>query len=144
MAVTIDSGVKYFVTDASLGADGGLGEATIEVFKTESGRQWSERFTLTPGDILGGPERVKGRDGVIDFTTDFYLVDVVATPSPSSMEEDDSSGIGVLIQRIGDDGWECRFPDVDEKSIERKLLANEVKQAESASSSSQGAPPTEG
>ena len=127
--VTIDSGVKYFVTDASIGANGELGKVTIEVFKSEAGRQWSYEFDLQPGDLLGSerPRNSSGETKMIDFATDYMLVDVVPVSDSESAE-----GVGVLLQRVGDAEWICRYPDVDRDDSARAALELDVRRAESA------------
>ena len=124
--MTVTSGFTYFVTEAKPGAKGQMGSATIEVFRIDGGRPWSETYTLSPGDRLGREESIRGREETLDFTTDWYLVDIVTSGS----DVDGTKVTEVVLQRIGDPAARIsRDPDVDANSEERQILALEVSRA---------------
>ena len=113
----------HFVTDAKPTSNGQMGSATIEA-RVDSGRPWSETYTLS-GDRLGQVESVRGREESLDFTTDWYLVDIVTTGS----DTDGSKVTEVVLQRIGDPDRVSRVTLRGLEQRERQVLALEVSRA---------------
>jgi uncharacterized membrane protein YgcG len=133
--ITITSGISIFVTDAKPAANGQLAQAKIQVFMMESGEPWSETYTLTPGDILGREERASSKsDKVLDFSTDWYLVDVV------SVGDGENARTKVVLQQMGNP-TELVFhdPAVDSESSERDYLLMQERRARNTSKTSQAA-----
>lgn len=104
--ITIDPPVQFFFVRASEdGGSLGLGEARLELYRYHDGQQRTARFTLQPGERIG--ERTVLGGIPVDFTTDWYLVDVIEDPAATGREgldqEDDAF---VVCRRI--DGTEIR------------------------------------
>ena len=131
--ITITSGISIFVTDAKPAAGDQLAQAKIQVFMVDSGEPWSETYTLTPGDILGREERASSQSGkTLDFTTDWYLVDVITVGDGASAQTK------VVLQRVGNPN-ELVFhdPAVDSESSERDYLLMQERRARNTSKTSQ-------
>ena len=76
--------VSVFVTKAwSDDGELGIGLATAEVFRFASGRWWVEEFRLEPGDRVGEEAR-PDRETVVDFATDWYVLDIQADPESAA------------------------------------------------------------
>ena len=132
-AITITSGISIFVTDAKPASNGQLAQAKIQVFMMESGEPWSETYTLTPGDILGREERESSKsDKVLDFSTDWYLVDVI------SVGDGANASTKVVLQQMGNP-TELVFhdPAVDSESAERDYLLMQERRARNTSKTAQ-------
>lgn len=76
--ITIDPPVQFFFTSASRGPGNELGEAKVELYRYQDGKRRKDRVTLTPGQLIGYNPRGSGE---FDFTTNWYLVDVVQDPA---------------------------------------------------------------
>ena len=99
----------------------------------DSGEPWSETYTLTPGDILGREERASSQsEKTLDFTTDWYLVDVITVGDGASAQTK------VVLQRVGNPN-ELVFhdPAVDSESSERDYLLMQERRARNTSKTSQ-------
>ena len=99
--------VEFFVVRASDGAGSlGMGEARIELYRYEGGARRTEQFTVQPGERIGRKARVG--DAMVDFQTDWYLVDVIDDPAADGRAgvdaEDDAT---VICRRL--DGTELRI-----------------------------------
>jgi uncharacterized membrane protein YgcG len=124
--------VRFFAVRAVSG-DGalGLGSAQFEVYRLHEGRRERLELNVQPG------ERIGRLDDDIDFTTEYYLVDVVEDVLGGG------SGRGgarekrsiAVIAPIGRDGVEYRMPSVDVNEPERRKLKEEAE----AASASRGA-----
>ena len=72
--------VEFFVVSAAdEGGSLGLGEARVELYRYEEGARRTKQFKVQPGERVGTPATVDGT--MVDFQTDWYLVDVIADPS---------------------------------------------------------------
>lgn len=99
--------VEFFVVRASDGEGSlGMGEARIELYRYEDGARRTEQFTVQPGERIGRKARVG--DSMVDFQTDWYLVDVIDDPAADGRAgvdaEDDAT---VICRRL--DGTERRI-----------------------------------
>lgn len=126
-AVTVDPPVAVFVTDAqSNGGSLGLGQARIELYRFFDGARRSETVQVQPGDRIGRiADRRRDNAGSVDFTTDWYVVDILEN-------QGDEGGAKVLLRRSGDDEIVMRSPPDDLSSIERARFEDEVSSARSA------------
>ena len=133
---------RFFVASAkSADASGrigrlGLGQASVDVFRFQNGRWWRERFSVEPGERIGA-ERTPRRAGQmlsaepIDFTTDWFVVDVVENLDANQDDRDRGHGATVILQRI-DSGEivEWRMPSVESRSPDRERLDGFVEEAD--------------
>ena len=105
--IEIKPPVEFYVVRATEdGGSMGLGEIRIEMYRYFNGSRRSEQFTVQPGEQIGRPATVTGEQ--IDFSTDWYLVDVIADPAAaggSGLDRKDDST--VVCRRI--DGSEVRL-----------------------------------
>ena len=103
--------VEFYVVRASEeGGSLGLGEVRVEMYRYFDGSRRSSQFNVQPGEQIGRTITVPGGDGAVavDFSTDWYLVDVVADPAASGgsgLDRDDDAT--VVCRRI--DGTELRL-----------------------------------
>ncbi|MBL9121638.1 MAG: hypothetical protein JNL80_17150 [Phycisphaerae bacterium] len=128
--VTVEPPVAIFVTEAQPnGGTLGLGRATVELYRFFDGARRAEKISnVQPGDRIGRVSE-KRRDGSpsIDFTTDWFVVDIV--------EDGASEGKGsvrVLLRRIDEDRIVVRDPMSDEASSDRARFDDEVEAAKNA------------
>ncbi len=117
--VTIDPPVEFFVvrgTDRT--GSLGLGETRIELYRYFEGAVRKATFTLQPGEPIGREIEV---DGVsVDFSTDWYVVDVVFDPAaPEERGFDRDANAMVLCRRL--DGTETRVLRPSEEDGRQKL-----------------------
>ena len=104
--VVIDPPVQFFFVRASEdGGTLGLGEARIELYRYHDGRQRTARFTLQPGERIGESAVLGGVD--VDFTTDWYLVDVIEDPAATGRQGLDHDQDAIVVCRRMD-GSEIR------------------------------------
>ncbi|MCH2161954.1 MAG: hypothetical protein MK085_08790 [Phycisphaerales bacterium] len=105
--VAVDPPVQFYFVRANRDSGSiGLGEARVELYRYYDGRQRTERSTVEPGERIGGSEDVDGM--AIDFSTEWYLVDIVSNPAASSqggLDGDEDSF--VICRRV--DGTEIRI-----------------------------------
>jgi len=111
----------------------GLGSARVEVYRLLDGRWRLEEFSVAPGDRIGrlvdtGREAKPAADGAatppIDFTTEWYVVDIVEDQSGERRGVSDSQRPArVIIERIGDGHrLEPREPSRDLANEQRRRL----------------------
>lgn len=85
----------------------GYGEATAEVLRFHSGEWWSRKFTVQPGDLIGRLEVPDGEStedmDPLDFSTSWYVVDVVPRMGASRSDTRLGKGALVLIQNMDGD-----------------------------------------
>jgi hypothetical protein len=122
--------VRFFAVRATPG-DGslGLGSAQFEVYRLVDGKRERLEMSVQPGERIGRLERKAGSS--IDFTTEYYLVDVVedvlggrgAGRGDASTRERRAIAI---IAPLGRDGVEYRMPTDDLNEPERRKLAEEA------------------
>ena len=113
----------------------GLGEIRIEMYRYFNGSRRSEQFTVQPGEQIGRSATVtqNGEVATVDFSTDWYLVDVIADPaalSGSGLDRDDDSI--VVCRRLDGSEVRLRFPSREIANPERVRLKMDVRNAESS------------
>lgn len=130
--------VSFFMMRASPEDGGlGLGTASVEVFAFRDGKRRSQTFSVQPGDVIGevASVRVAGRnEGDVDFSTGWYVIDILSDPSKEGADSDDEGGAAiVLVGRVDDpSAVEQRVPGNDRGSEERRRFIDEVRASESA------------
>jgi chaperonin cofactor prefoldin len=107
-----------------------LGEATVDVFRFHDGRWWENRFTVEPGQRVGG-RREAGRRGeegpMIDYGTDWFVLDILPDLTASSDDMARGRGAVVVLQHLRyGDIMEVRHPQEDADSELRRRLRSEV------------------
>jgi len=118
--------IAFFVVDAQAGEGRlGIGQATVEIFRYFDGERRRERFTIQPGDSIGGGRK---KDGV-DFDTGFYLVDVYADPSTERSGTDRRPAAVAVVQNSLGDRYEIRIPKDDASSQLRTDFEDEIELA---------------
>ena len=136
--VTVSPPVSFFLMRATPGDGGlGLGTASVEVFAFRDGRRRSQTFSVQPGDVIGevASVRVAGRnEGEVDFSTGWYVIDILADPSREGPDASEGGGAIVLVGRVEDPAAvESQMPEVDRSSGERRRFIDEVRSSESSS-----------
>lgn len=139
---TIPSELAIFVTQASLR---GRGEATVEVYRLHDGQRQVESFNVSPGDRIGEAASSKSESAGVDFTTDWFIVDIFVDPKVAT-DADPSEQAIVVIQDLNGKLIEYRVPRMDKDSGARASLNNEAKaaKAEAAVKPATDAPPAGG
>lgn len=139
---TIPSELAIFVTQASLR---GRGEATVEVYRLHDGQRQVESFNVSPGDRIGEAASSKSDSAGVDFTTDWFIVDIFVDPKVAA-DADPSEQAVVVIQDLNGKLIEYRVPRQDKESGARASLSNEAKaaKAEAAVKPAADAPPAGG
>lgn len=137
--VTVPPEIEIFVTGAKTGTDR---RADFEIYRLFGGERWSETFGILPGEVIGDvKKRLGDAEGEeVDFSTEWFLVDVCdGGVSQSDGPNDDSAQ--VVIQNRAGKVIEYRVPKEDKASNARVRLSEEVKKQEAArKSASQGKP----
>ena len=82
----------------------GYGEATAEVWRFYEGQWWPRRFSIQPGDVIGGiapPDGVEpeGTDP-IDFSTNWFVVDIMPRIGASKTDSRYGKGAKIIIQNM--------------------------------------------
>jgi hypothetical protein len=147
-AVGIEPPVAFFVADAAAGEGRlGLGMAKIEVYRFFDGQRRLETFVVQPGDPIGGAvDRARGGGPAVDFSTGWYVVDVL---EDNSGERGDRRGAQVVVRRTGDPTLQIRSPRSDLVDDTRLRYNDDVEAARIAAaaerrgSSGTPAPPPE-
>lgn len=124
--VTVEPPVAIFVTEASSnGGRLGMGKARVELYRFFDGVRRAETMEVQPGDRIGKVVEKK-RDGgpSIDFTTDWFVVDIV--DDGASDRNGGEAGVHVLLRRVNDEGIVVRDPLADEASAERTRFEEEA------------------
>jgi hypothetical protein len=126
---TVEPPVRFFVTDATeSGGRLGLGSAKIELYRFVDGERRTETVHVQPGDRVGMMVE-RRRDGTaVDFTTDWFVVDIVDDGG------DRQRGGHVLLRRADDPTIHVRMPVLDASSDERMRFSDEVQAARDARS----------
>lgn len=135
--VMVSPPVSFFLMRANPGDGGlGLGTASVEIFAFRDGRRRSQTFSVQPGDVIGevANVRVAGRnEGDVDFSTGWYVIDILADPSRDGGDASDGGGAIVLVGRLDDsNAFERRVPDEDRSSSDRRRFIDEVRASDSA------------
>lgn len=152
--VDVTPPVAFFVTRAIPGEGPlGLGSARVEVYRLHDGKWRREEFSVSPGDRIGrasdsarvaaskevvaGEAKGGGKDdkdaataasGPIDFSTDWYIVDVVEDNTAERRPSSDQRTALVVIQKLDGQGRvEIRDPAREMGSDYRKRLERDWK-----------------
>jgi len=136
-AVPVTPPVSFFLMRADPNDGGlGLGTASVEIFAFRDGRRRSQTFSVQPGDVIGdvATVRVEGRNvGDVDFSTGWFVVDILSDPSRDAGDGSDGNGAIVRVGRIGDpSAVRNRIPAEDRASGERRRLVDEVRTSASS------------
>lgn len=118
--VTVPPEIEIFVTGAKTG-DGR--DADVEIYRLFGGKRWSESFKIRPGEVIG--EVKKRDDQEVDYSTDWFLVDVCDVGAGSTDTPSDDSA-QVVIQNRSGKVIEYRVPKQDKDSADRKRLREEA------------------
>lgn len=139
--VGIEPPVAFFVADAAAGEGRlGLGMAKIEVYRFFDGQRRLETFIVQPGDPIGGAaERPRGGGPAVDFSTDWYVVDVI---EDNSGERGDRRGAQVVLRRSGDPTLLIRSPRADLVDDTRLRYNDDIEAARIAAAAERRAPAT--
>ena len=130
--VTIDPPVEFFVVRATDNAGAlGLGQARVEMYRYVNGKRMSETFTIQPGEPIGGTETIDGQE--VDFSSGWYLVDVVDDPAATDGALDREDNARVICRRIDGRTVELLVPSEELRQPSRSRLKYD---ADSAASSS--------
>ncbi len=140
--VTVRPPILAFVDRATAAGQGrgqagvmGLGVAMIDVFRFRGGTWHLSRQTAQPGDVIGGKPRAGASEGEeqLDFTTGWYIIDIIPDPSATPLEADSGKGGMVLLGAIGGEGLaQIRTPRADRKQVKPELDETDEDQDEDA------------
>jgi hypothetical protein len=156
--ITVKPPLRVFITSAAPQVAGinslGFGNARAEVFRYFGGRWWRENFTVQPGDRIGAAKVVrvttapkdkesdKPKDGAspaapaastpssIDFSTDWFVLDVIEVPGADQQEVGRGFGATVLLQALASDASERRLPRQDASDPDLATLREKVRGAD--------------
>jgi len=127
---------RVFITSAtSGGGQHGFGRATAEVYLFHDGVQWMERFSVQPGNAIGGVKKVQRPDDgttvEVDFTTSFFVLDIVEEIRIGRNDRgrrDLMRGESTVLLRDLNDPriLEMRDPRVEERDTERLRLQGKL------------------
>jgi hypothetical protein len=126
--------VEFFLVRANPGEGPlGLGTARVEVYRLFDGKWRLEEFSVAPGDRIGrlgdagkaprgGPPAIAAAP--VDFTTDWFVVDIVEDQTGERRGVSDSQKPAlVIIERLGDgQRLELREPARDVVNEQRRRL----------------------
>lgn len=114
-----------------------LGDARADVFRFQYGRWWKATFSIEPGDRIGGMRSQRINGGVpfdVDFSTDWFLLDVIDESDAEREDRDRGYAASVLIQSIRDpETIMRRFPKIEANTRNRRQLLQDVVLADNAS-----------
>lgn len=135
--ITINSRLQWYITSASApgqrGSNGslGLGQATAEVFRYYDGREWMETFKVQPGEHIGGIEMQREADMEVDFSTGFYVLDIVgdidAARNGNQLRPGQAARV-LLQDTAGSQSVEIRDPRSDSSNPDREDLRYRVQE----------------
>jgi len=134
--VEIRPPVEFYVVRASEdGGSMGLGEVRVEMYRYFDGSRRSTQFNVQPGEQIGRNVTVPGAGGAVavDFSTDWYLVDVVADPAASGgsgLDRDDDAT--VICRRIDGTELRLRIPSRQLVNQDRIRLKTDAGQGQSS------------
>ena len=137
-SVTVSPDVQFFVTRALVG-DGSMaaGTAQVEIYKLLGGQWRRSESSVQPGERIG---KVDARGGTsVDFSTEYFLVDVVEDLDPSragsAASKERRTGM-VVVGTMSGSETQVRLPSVDSDDPDRLRLRA---QADASASTSKGA-----
>ena len=108
----------------------GLGYAKIELYRFHDGERRLETVVVQPGDrIAASTERARGNETPVDFSTEWFVVDVV---EDSASDRGERRGANVVVRRMGDSGLEVRSPKADMADEDRIRFNDESESARTA------------
>lgn len=134
--VEIKPPVEFYVVRASEdGGSMGLGEIRIEMYRYFDGSRRSEQFSVQPGEQIGRTATVtdSGTPTTVDFSTNWYLVDVIADPAAaggSGLDRDEDAT--VVCRRIDGSEVRLRVPSRQIADPERVRLKMDARDAQSS------------
>ena len=96
----------------------GYGEGTAEVWRFYDGQWWPRKFSIQPGDVIGGiapPDGVEpeGTDP-IDFSTEWFVVDIMPRIGATKSDSRYGKGAKIIIQNMNDGSRVMIDPLADE------------------------------
>jgi hypothetical protein len=129
--ITISPPLQVFITNATAGSTGPA-RVMAEVYRFFDGTQWMDTFLVSPGGSIGSRKQMK-RPGdtalvEVDFTTGFFVLDVVEKIGDGKGGTPDSGGDArVLLHDVrGARPPVLRDPQADLKDAERDMLRDKV------------------
>ena len=134
--VKIKPPVEFYVVRATEdGGSMGLGEIRIEMYRYFDGSRRSEQFTVQPGEQIGRSATMaaNGSSTTVDFSTDWYLVDIVADPAAvggSGLDRNEDST--VVCRRLDGSEVRLRVPSRQIADPGRVRLKMDVRDAQSS------------
>ena len=125
--VMIEPPVQFFFVRANdEGGSMGLGEAKVELYRYHNGRQRVESFLVQPGERIGQPTYSGSEE--VDFTTEWYLVDVVKDSASKGENGLDSDEDAIVICRhVDGTETQIRIPSSQVRDPERTRLSLDAK-----------------
>ena len=125
--VMIEPPVQFFFVRANdEGGSMGLGEAKVELYRYHNGRQRVESFIVQPGERIGQPTYSGSEE--VDFTTEWYLVDVVKDSASKGENGLDSDEDAIVICRhVDGTETQIRIPSSQVRDPERTRLSLDAK-----------------
>jgi uncharacterized membrane protein YgcG len=145
--IRVSQSLRYFLTRATVGdGTGNLGSARFEVYRLVDGKWRVSDVSVQPGERIG---RADAKNGGIDFTTDFYVIDVVEDIAGAAKSDARPAAGGVrerrgmvVIGSISEPGLRIRIPADDMADPDRMKLREQASSARaSAGDSPDGAAP---
>jgi len=145
--IRVSQSLRCFLTRATVGdGTGNLGSARFEVYRLVDGKWRVSDVSVQPGERIGRPD---AKNGGIDFTTDYYVIDVVEDIAGAAKSEARPASGGVrerrgmvVIGSITEPGLRIRIPAEDMADPDRMKLREQASTARaSAGDSPDGAAP---
>ncbi len=145
--IRVSQSLRCFLTRATVGdGTGNLGSARFEVYRLVDGKWRVSDVSVQPGERIGRPD---AKNGGIDFTTDYYVIDVVEDIAGAAKSEARPAAGGVrerrgmvVIGSITEPGLRIRIPAEDMADPDRMKLREQASTARaSAGDSADGAAP---
>jgi len=145
--IRVSQSLRCFLTRATVGdGTGNLGSARFEVYRLVDGKWRISDVSVQPGERIGRPD---AKNGGIDFTTDYYVIDVVEDIAGAAKSEARPASGGVrerrgmvVIGSITEPGLRIRIPAEDMADPDRMKLREQASTARaSAGDSPDGAAP---
>jgi uncharacterized membrane protein YgcG len=145
--IRVSQSLRCFLTRATVGdGTGNLGSARFEVYRLVDGKWRVSDVSVQPGERIGRPD---AKNGGIDFTTDYYVIDVVEDIAGAAKSEARPAAGGVrerrgmvVIGSVTEPGLRIRIPADDMADPDRMKLREQASTARaSAGDSPDGAAP---
>jgi hypothetical protein len=135
--ITVSPKVRFFVARSSM-SDGllGMGSAQVEIYVLQGGRWIRDDLSVQPGERIGRLDS-SGAEAV-DFTTDYFLLDIVEDLDPGRAGGGSSKRGGIaIVAPIGGGAPDTRVP-ADEMGNPDRLRLRML--AEAAKATADAAP----